>query len=78
MSVSLSALILIWYTGYISFPQPGDDIVFMAQTLEKVFLQKVSQMPKEECEVPAIMTKEQMKMNAGILMWSCRLLVSIQ
>lgn len=28
--------------------QPGDDIVFMAQTLEKIFLQKVSQMPKEE------------------------------
>lgn len=28
--------------------QPGDDIVFMAQELEKVFLQKVVQMPSEE------------------------------
>lgn len=31
--------------------QPADDIVFMAQTLEKLFLQKISQMPKEECEI---------------------------
>ncbi|XP_004068304.1 bromodomain-containing protein 3 [Oryzias latipes] len=30
------------------YNRPGDDIVFMAQTLEKIFLQKVSQMPKEE------------------------------
>lgn len=42
----------------------------MAQTLEKVFLQKVSQMPKEECDVTAVTTKEQVKerkTNAGIL-----------
>ncbi len=41
------------------FPQPGDDIVFMAQSLEKLFLQKVSQMPKEECEVTAIITTKE-------------------
>lgn len=28
--------------------QPGDDIVFMAQELEKVFMQKIAQMPPEE------------------------------
>ncbi|XP_026200718.1 bromodomain testis-specific protein isoform X1 [Anabas testudineus] len=55
------------FTNCYVYNRPGDDIVFMAQTLEKVFLQKVSQMPKEECEVPAIMTKEQMKMNADAL-----------
>lgn len=31
--------------------QPTDDIVLMALTLEKIFLQKVSQMPQEEVEV---------------------------
>ncbi|RVE55399.1 hypothetical protein OJAV_G00236730 [Oryzias javanicus] len=36
------------FTNCYVYNQPGDDIVFMAQTLEKIFLQKVSQMPKEE------------------------------
>lgn len=31
--------------------QPTDDIVLMALTLEKIFLQKVGQMPQEEVEV---------------------------
>lgn len=31
--------------------QPTDDIVLMALTLEKIFLQKVAQMPQEEVEV---------------------------
>uniref|UniRef100_A0A670IIB7 Bromodomain testis-specific protein n=1 Tax=Podarcis muralis TaxID=64176 RepID=A0A670IIB7_PODMU len=30
------------------YNKPGDDIVFMAQALEKVFLQKVAQMPPDE------------------------------
>lgn len=30
------------------FLQPTDDIVLMAQALEKIFLQKVAQMPQEE------------------------------
>ena len=33
-------------------PQPTDDIVLMAQSLEKAFLQKVAQMPQEEIELP--------------------------
>lgn len=32
--------------------QPTDDIVLMAQSLEKIFLQKVAQMPPEEVELP--------------------------
>lgn len=35
-----------------SSPQPTDDIVLMAQSLEKAFLQKVAQMPQEEIELP--------------------------
>ncbi|NXV49013.1 BRDT protein, partial [Uria aalge] len=30
------------------YNKPGDDIVFMAQKLEKVFMQKIAQMPPEE------------------------------
>ncbi|NXX94342.1 BRDT protein, partial [Centropus bengalensis] len=30
------------------YNKPGDDVVFMAQELEKVFLQKIAQMPAEE------------------------------
>ncbi|XP_069560081.1 bromodomain testis-specific protein isoform X6 [Brachyistius frenatus] len=52
------------------YNKPGDDIVFMAQTLEKLFLQKLSQMPKEEW-VTTITTEEPVKgiqLNAGALM----------
>lgn len=52
-------MLLFYCNIYIFFPQPGDDIVFMAQSLEKQFLQKVSQMPKEECEVTAIITTKE-------------------
>uniref|UniRef100_A0A8C9ZS05 Bromodomain, testis-specific n=1 Tax=Sander lucioperca TaxID=283035 RepID=A0A8C9ZS05_SANLU len=58
------------FTNCYVYNRPGDDIVFMAQTLEKLFLQKVSQMPKEECEVTAITTKETLKgrkTNAGAI-----------
>lgn len=42
----------------------------MAQTLEKLFLDKMSQMPKPECEVLSVTAKESVKgrkMNTGIL-----------
>ncbi|XP_047229927.1 bromodomain testis-specific protein isoform X3 [Girardinichthys multiradiatus] len=39
------------FTNCYMYNKPADDIVFMAQTLEKAFLQKLSQMPKEEEEV---------------------------
>lgn len=31
--------------------QPGDDIVLMAEALEKVFLHKISEMPQQEIEL---------------------------
>uniref|UniRef100_A0A3B4ZTQ4 Bromodomain-containing protein 2 n=1 Tax=Stegastes partitus TaxID=144197 RepID=A0A3B4ZTQ4_9TELE len=51
------------------YNQSGHDIVFMAQTLEKLFLQKLSKMPQEEL-VTAVSTKESVKKkktNAGAL-----------
>ncbi|XP_075997672.1 bromodomain testis-specific protein [Genypterus blacodes] len=38
------------------YNRTGDDIVFMAQTLEKLFLQKISQMPMDENELLAATT----------------------
>ncbi|XP_070688157.1 bromodomain testis-specific protein [Pempheris klunzingeri] len=49
------------FTNCYVYNRPGDDIVFMAQTLEKLFLQKVSQMPKEECDITSITAKEPVK-----------------
>lgn len=34
--------------------QPGDDIVLMAEALEKVFLQKITEMPQEEKEIAVV------------------------
>lgn len=71
-----------FYFSFCTFiPQPGDDIVVMAQTLEKVFLQKVSQMPKEELVITAP-SKELVKgrnATAGLLkMWNlCKCVVGI-
>ena len=35
------------FTNCYIYNKPGEDIVLMAQTLEKVFLSKVAQMPSE-------------------------------
>lgn len=45
------AFILTHNSFPLVFPQPTDDIVLMAQALEKIFLQKVAQMPQEEVEL---------------------------
>lgn len=39
------------FTNCYIYNKPGEDIVLMAQELEKLFLQKVAQMPAEETEV---------------------------
>ncbi|XP_070817506.1 bromodomain testis-specific protein isoform X1 [Chaetodon trifascialis] len=49
------------FTNCYVYNRPGDDIVFMAQTLEKLFLQKLSQMPQKECEDTSITAKEPVK-----------------
>lgn len=49
--------------------QPGDDIVFMAQKLEKIFLQKLSLMPQQEREISAnglLKSTKKGKSKAGI------------
>lgn len=48
------------------FVQPTDDIVLMAQALEKIFLQKVAQMPQEEVELlPPVPKGKGRKPSAG-------------
>ncbi|XP_041646362.1 bromodomain testis-specific protein isoform X2 [Cheilinus undulatus] len=49
------------FTNCYVYNRPEDDIVFMAQTLEKLFLQKIAKMPKEEYEVSTITSKEPVK-----------------
>lgn len=39
------------FTNCYVYNKPGEDVVVMAQTLEKVFLTKVADMPKEEVVV---------------------------
>lgn len=34
------------------YNKPGEDVVLMAQTLEKLFLTKIAEMPREETEMP--------------------------
>ncbi|KAG7488247.1 hypothetical protein MATL_G00032380 [Megalops atlanticus] len=45
------------FTNCYVYNRPGDDIVLMAQALEKLFLQKVAQMPQEETEVSMVTPK---------------------
>lgn len=45
--------------------QPTDDIVLMAQTLEKIFLQKVAQMPPEEQEIVVPVARNSHKKGAS-------------
>ncbi|XP_062920734.1 bromodomain-containing protein 3-like isoform X2 [Mobula hypostoma] len=40
------------FTNCYVYNRPGDDIVLMAQTLEKLFLQRVAKMPQDEIELP--------------------------
>ncbi|XP_051562408.1 bromodomain testis-specific protein isoform X3 [Myxocyprinus asiaticus] len=49
------------FTNCYVYNRPGDDIVLMAQALEKHFLDKVSQMPQDECEISALTSKAPVK-----------------
>ncbi|KAG8436722.1 hypothetical protein GDO86_007710 [Hymenochirus boettgeri] len=42
------------FTNCYIYNKPGDDIVLMAQELEKVFMQKISEMPHEEIELSVV------------------------
>lgn len=51
--------------SFLFFPQPGDGVVFMAQTLEKIYREKLTLMPVPECEVKG------RKMSEGISQHPC-------
>ncbi|XP_067320973.1 bromodomain-containing protein 2 isoform X2 [Anolis sagrei] len=53
------------FTNCYIYNKPTDDIVLMAQTLEKIFLQKVAQMPQEEQEVVVTVAKNSHKKGAS-------------
>ncbi|KAK9973241.1 hypothetical protein ABG768_023982 [Culter alburnus] len=49
------------FTNCYVYNRPGDDIVKMAQILEKVFLEKVAEMPQDEFEISAVTNKAPLK-----------------
>ncbi|XP_067228981.1 bromodomain testis-specific protein isoform X4 [Chanodichthys erythropterus] len=49
------------FTNCYVYNRPGDDIVKMAQILEKVFLEKVTEMPQDEFEISAVTNKAPLK-----------------
>ncbi|XP_077440524.1 bromodomain testis-specific protein isoform X2 [Vanacampus margaritifer] len=49
------------FTNCYVYNKPGDDIVHMAQMLEKLFLLEIAKMPKDECEVLQVVAKEAAK-----------------
>ncbi|NXP40205.1 BRD2 protein, partial [Leiothrix lutea] len=54
------------FTNCYIYNKPTDDIVLMAQALEKIFLQKVAQMPQEEVELlPPVPKGKGRKPTAG-------------
>ncbi|XP_067399241.1 bromodomain-containing protein 2-like isoform X2 [Emydura macquarii macquarii] len=53
------------FTNCYIYNKPTDDIVLMAQTLEKIFLQKVAQMPPEEQEIVITVAKNSHKKGAS-------------
>ncbi|XP_038637829.1 bromodomain-containing protein 3-like isoform X2 [Scyliorhinus canicula] len=54
------------FTNCYIYNKPGDDIVLMAQTLEKIFLQKVAQMPQEEVELTAPLPRGKGRKQPGM------------
>ncbi|NWI56415.1 BRD2 protein, partial [Calyptomena viridis] len=53
------------FTNCYIYNKPTDDIVLMAQTLEKIFLQKVAQMPPDEQEIVVPVAKNSHKKGAS-------------
>ncbi|KAG9333694.1 hypothetical protein JZ751_010684 [Albula glossodonta] len=67
------------FTNCYIYNKPTDDIVLMAQSLEKAFLQKVAQMPQDEIELPPPAPKAKPgkpgKMGKGRRLTGCELIV---
>ncbi|XP_046691918.1 LOW QUALITY PROTEIN: bromodomain testis-specific protein [Silurus meridionalis] len=49
------------FTNCYVYNRPGDDIVLMAQALEKLFLEKVAEMPQDEFVITAVTNKAPLK-----------------
>lgn len=45
------------FTNCYIYNKPGDDIVLMAEALEKLFLQKINELPTEETEIVIVQAK---------------------
>lgn len=45
------------FTNCYIYNKPGDDIVLMAEALEKLFLQKINELPTEETEIMIVQAK---------------------
>lgn len=54
------------FTNCYVYNKPGEDVVLMAQTLEKLFLTKVAQMPKDEVEIESTPGKSSKMKKAPI------------
>ena len=54
------------FTNCYVYNKPGEDVVLMAQTLEKLFLTKVAQMPKDEIEIDTVPGKSSKLKKAPI------------
>ncbi|XP_063059320.1 bromodomain-containing protein 4-like isoform X2 [Engraulis encrasicolus] len=53
------------FTNCYIYNKPGDDIVLMAEALEKAFLQKISDMPQEEVEIAVAKQNRGRKRDPG-------------
>lgn len=53
----MSVFLKVYNFLHLLFIQSGDDIVLMAEALEKLFLQKIPEMPQEETEIVIVQTK---------------------
>lgn len=54
------------FTNCYVYNKPGEDITVMAQTLEKLFLSKIAQMPNEEIELPMQNKRKKPPKNSAV------------
>uniref|UniRef100_H3CMN4 Bromodomain-containing protein 2 n=1 Tax=Tetraodon nigroviridis TaxID=99883 RepID=H3CMN4_TETNG len=54
------------FSNCYAYNEPGDGVVFMAQTLEKIYREKLTLLPKPECEVKGRRTSEGISQHPGV------------
>ncbi|XP_049901610.1 bromodomain-containing protein 4-like isoform X4 [Epinephelus moara] len=55
------------FTNCYIYNKPGDDIVLMAEALEKVFLHKITEMPQEEKEITVVTKGRRGRREGGVI-----------